>query len=224
MTSLLDKNLVRQADQADDEPRFTMLETIREFALDQLHEAYGGRGSSRLAHAAFFADLALAAWAEISAGVPEAIRRVGAEEDNFRAMLAHFLETGDAETALRVAGSALCGYWTVAGGHFTEARAWLDRALREGAGASAAARAWAFGGLSQITLFQGDFVTARTAATECHAPGPSDRRPDAGGTGTVRAQRRRGSRRTDGCGRPPRPGSGGSRPGEMTPASSSVGR
>ena len=167
MTSLLDKNLVRQADPADDEPRFTMLETIREFALAQLHEHPTDEGSSRLAHAAFFADLAFSALAEISAGVPEVIRRVGAEEANFRAMLAHLLETGDAETALRVAGTALCGYWTVAGGRFTEARAWLERALREGAGATAAARAWALGGLSLVSLFQGDPVTARTAATEC---------------------------------------------------------
>ena len=36
MTSLLEKNLVRQVDGSDDEPRFTMLETIREFALEQL--------------------------------------------------------------------------------------------------------------------------------------------------------------------------------------------
>jgi predicted ATPase/DNA-binding XRE family transcriptional regulator len=38
LTSLVDNSLVRQGDEAGDEPRFTMLETIREFALDQLHE------------------------------------------------------------------------------------------------------------------------------------------------------------------------------------------
>jgi predicted ATPase/DNA-binding XRE family transcriptional regulator len=167
MTSLLDKNLVRQTDQADNEPRFTMLETIREFALAQLHEHPTDERSSRQAHAAFFADLALSATADISAGVPEVIRRVGAEEDNFRAMLEQLLKACDVEIALRVAGTALCGYWTVAGGHFTEARAWLERALREGAGATAVARAWALGGLTHVCLYQGDFVTARTAATEC---------------------------------------------------------
>ena len=169
MTSLLDKNLVRQADQADDGPRFTMLETIREFALAQLQEHPTDEGSSRLAHAAYFADLALTARVGILAGVPEAIHRLGAEEDNFRTMLGHFLETGDAETALLVAGSVLCTCWMIAGGQFTEARAWLERALREGASAPAAARAWGFLALSQITLFQGDFVAARTAASECHA-------------------------------------------------------
>ncbi len=167
ITSLLDKSLVRQIDHAEGEPRFTMLQTIREFALENLRQHAEEVVGIRLAHAAFFADLALAARVGISAGVPEAIRRVGAEEDNFRAMLAHLLETGDAETALRVTGSVLCVYWAAAGGQFSEARAWLARALREGAGASAAARAWAFSGLALISLYQDDLVTARMAATAC---------------------------------------------------------
>jgi tetratricopeptide (TPR) repeat protein len=165
MASLVDKSLVR-LDESGSAPRYTMLETIREFALENLRQHAEEEAAIRNAHAAFFADLTLAARAAIWAGVPEAIRRVGAEEDNLRTMLAHLLETGDAETALHVAG-VLRGYWTVAGGQFTEARAWLDRALRAGSGASAAARAGAFYDLSQISLFQGDFVTARTAATEC---------------------------------------------------------
>jgi predicted ATPase len=167
--SLVDKSLVRQIDQVEREPRSTMLETIREFAVENLRQHAEEEAAIRLAHAAFFADLALAARAELSAGVPETIRRVGAEEDNFRAMLAHLLETGDAETALRVVGSALCGYWIVAGGQFAEARAWLDRAFQHSATASCTARAWGLVGITFVALFQGDFAAARAAATECHA-------------------------------------------------------
>ena len=167
MSSLVDKSLVRQIDRADGEPRFTMLETIREFALEHLRQHAKEEGAMRLAHAAFFADLALAAWAELSAGVPEAIRRVRADEDNLRAMLAQLLESGDAETALRVAGGSLILYWIVAGGQFAEARTWLDRAFQHGAAASPAARTWGLRGLTMVNLFQGEFVTARTAATEC---------------------------------------------------------
>jgi predicted ATPase/DNA-binding XRE family transcriptional regulator len=187
LEALADNSLVR-LDESGPEPRYTMLETIREFALESLRQHTEEEQAIRLAHAAFFADLALAAWADISVGVPETIRRVGAEEDNFRAMLTHLLETGDAETALRVAGSSLCGYWFIVGGHFTEARAWLDRALREGAGAGATATAcaWAFGGLSQIAIFQGDFATARAAATECHALTQATGDPKLAGLGLFR--------------------------------------
>ena len=166
LSALADESLVR-LDESGVEPRYRMLETIREFALGHLRQHTKEEEAMRLAHAAFFAKLTLAARDELSAGVPDAIRRVGAEEDNLRITLAQLLAAGDAETALRVAGGSLCFYWTVAGGQFTEARVWLDRALREGAGASAAARAWGFCGLSLITLFQGDVVTAKRAAIEC---------------------------------------------------------
>ena len=58
-TSLVDKSLVRQSDQAADEPRFTMLETIREFAVEHLRGHAEDEAAVRRAHAAFFADVAL---------------------------------------------------------------------------------------------------------------------------------------------------------------------
>jgi hypothetical protein len=101
--------------------------------------------------------------------VPTAIKRIGAEEDNIRSMLTRLLATGDAETALHVAGGCLSVYWTIAGGQFAEARAWLDRAFAPGAATSPTARAFGLYGLTIITLFQGEFVTARKAATECRS-------------------------------------------------------
>jgi tetratricopeptide (TPR) repeat protein len=94
------------------------------------------------------------------------IKRVRAEEDNFRVMLGHLLELGDAERALRVAGGALSEYWTVSGGQFTEARTWLERALREGKDASSSARAWALYGLTILAVHQRDLETGIRAATE----------------------------------------------------------
>jgi len=144
-----------------------MLETIREFALDQLGQHEDEAAATRRAHTAFFTALALDTQADLRSGVPEAVTRVGAEEDNFRTMLTQLLEEGDAETALRVIGGNLSTYWAIAGGQFAEARAWLDRALRQGTAASPAARAWGLYGLTLVALFQGDFMTARTAASEC---------------------------------------------------------
>jgi predicted ATPase/DNA-binding XRE family transcriptional regulator len=163
--ALVDWSLVRQSDKVDEEPRFTMLETIREYALEQLGQRPDEAEAIQRAHAAYFAELSLALWPEISAGVPAAMRCMRAEEDNLRAMLETLLNSGDTETALRVAGSSLSVYWAAAGGQFSAARAWLEGTLREGAAASAAARVLAYQGLSLIALFQGDFRTSRAAAT-----------------------------------------------------------
>ena len=55
VASLVDKSLVRQS-LAEPEPRFSLLETIREFSLDQL-EAAGEVGEARSRHADYFLDL-----------------------------------------------------------------------------------------------------------------------------------------------------------------------
>ena len=169
MASLLDKSLVRQVDTEYGEPRFTMLETIREFALDQLKRHPSEEEAVRTSHAAYYADLALGACAGLRCGLPSAMQQMRAEQDNLRAMLARLLDNGDAETALRVAGSSLNVYWTIAGGQFGEGRDWLDRALRAGERASPAARAWGQNGAAWLALFQGDVATARKAAIACQS-------------------------------------------------------
>ena len=55
--SLCNKSLLRQEEQSDGEPRFVMLETVREFALDRLR-ATGGETEARRAHCAYFLSLA----------------------------------------------------------------------------------------------------------------------------------------------------------------------
>jgi predicted ATPase len=137
VTSLVANSLVLQDERGDatpdDAPRFTMLETIREYGLEQLAGHLGEEAEVRQAHAAYFTDLAITARVGSNVGVLETIRRLEAEEDNFRTMLAHLLATGDAETALVVVGGTLVDYWTVVGGQFGEARSWLDRAFAQGA-------------------------------------------------------------------------------------------
>jgi predicted ATPase/transcriptional regulator with XRE-family HTH domain len=168
LTSLVDKSLVRQSDEAGDEPRFVMLETIREFGLEQLHRHPDEEEAIRTAHARFFFDLAMAEQRGLRAGVPDGVKRMRPDEDNFRAMLAHFLEAGETETALHVAGASLSEYWLAEGGRFTEARAWLDRALRQAGvnSASPAARAWGNYGVMILAIHQQDLVAGRAAATE----------------------------------------------------------
>jgi predicted ATPase/transcriptional regulator with XRE-family HTH domain len=164
--ALVEQSILRSIPGVADEPRYQMLETVREFGLEQLRQHGDEEAASRRAHSDYFVNLALASRSGLSSGVPHVVMQVRAEEDNLRATLTYLLESGDAETALRVAGGSLNEYWIIAGSQFTEARAWLDRALQQGAGASPAALGWAHYGLAMLALYQGDFVNARAAATQ----------------------------------------------------------
>jgi predicted ATPase len=108
--SLVDKSLVRR-----DGERFTMLETIREYAAERLAEC-GEAGDLRRRHALYFLAVAEQVEAEqLDAGPTGWRERLRPEWDNFRAGWAWSLETGESELGLRLAGAV--------------SFAWLDRNL-----------------------------------------------------------------------------------------------
>jgi predicted ATPase len=85
--SLLDKSLLREVEGANSEPRFVMLETVREFGLEQL-AASGELDTICLRHASFF--LAHAEQAEArseTAGQVQWVNLMEQEHDNLRAAL-----------------------------------------------------------------------------------------------------------------------------------------
>ena len=88
LESLIDNNLLRQREQADGEPRFWMLETIREYALEKLSEE-GGLKDAQLTHARFFLELAEAGRETDTKGhlYEEWLPRMDREYDNMRAAL-----------------------------------------------------------------------------------------------------------------------------------------
>jgi non-specific serine/threonine protein kinase len=124
--SLVDQNLLRSEPGADGTPRFAMLETIREFGLDQL-EAAGETAGLRRRHAMFFV-----AFAEVESpppwprGAPR-LDRVVADEANLRAVLAWADEQADSGTLLRLT-AALAPAWQLRVS-YVEGLAWLERAL-----------------------------------------------------------------------------------------------
>ena len=103
------------------EPRFTMLETIREYGAGA---ARGGRRGHCRPGAARRPLLALAA---ASPRVPEGFDRLEQDHDNLRAALQWLIEQSDAERALQLA-FALTGLWGMRG-YLTEGRDRLARAL-----------------------------------------------------------------------------------------------
>ncbi|MDQ2743783.1 MAG: tetratricopeptide repeat protein, partial [Chloroflexota bacterium] len=125
MTSLVDKSLVRQEGEA--EPRFLMLETIREYAGEKL-EAIGAREEFRELHAMYYLHLA----EEMRQNINEPrqgyqIDGFAVEQDNLRAALRWSLDGGDVTVAARLC-RALWTFWYVRGG-FKEGRRWHEEAL-----------------------------------------------------------------------------------------------
>jgi predicted ATPase len=125
--SLVDKSLLRRVPGSGDEPRFEMLETIREFAGDELARS-GEHGASER-HAAYFLALATQAervyWGE-AAGDWQAV--VEPEQANLRVALVWATEYGETETALRLASVLFDPLW-LTGELAREQGVWVQRAL-----------------------------------------------------------------------------------------------
>jgi predicted ATPase len=162
VTSLLEQNLLREM--AEDEPRFAMLETIREYAKERLEAGDEAEGV-RERHGAFY--LRLAEEAESELGGPQQVRwlnRLESEHDNLRAALGWMLVEQRAEEGLRLAG-ALWRFW-LNHGHFSEGRRWLERALAVAGGGSSAVRAKALNGAGNLAFAQGDYERTTTLHDE----------------------------------------------------------
>jgi predicted ATPase/DNA-binding SARP family transcriptional activator/DNA-binding CsgD family transcriptional regulator len=164
VSSLLDKSLLRQEQGLESEPRYEMLETIREYAGERLEESEEVDTVKR-AHAEYF--LSLAEEAEPRLWGPEAsawLDRLEAEHGNTRTALSWALEHGAVELALRL-GGALRWYWNMAG-YYAEGKTWLDAALAKDEGVSVEARAKALEGVGWLAIDQGEGDQAEAAAEE----------------------------------------------------------
>jgi predicted ATPase/DNA-binding NarL/FixJ family response regulator len=142
------------------EPRFTMLETIREYAAERF-EASGDAETWRQGHAEYYLALAEKAAPEL-VGPGQAIwlERLEREHDNLRAALSWALERGQAELGLRLAG-ALGRFWEVRG-HFREGRGWLERILSRWPDGPAAARAGALNAAGSLAYHAADYEQSAT--------------------------------------------------------------
>jgi predicted ATPase/class 3 adenylate cyclase len=163
---LAEQSLLRREEDEAGEPRFSMLETIREFALERLQEA-GEDEAQRRHHAAYFLRRAeeLEPTLLDSSQSGDAIAR---DHDNYRAALAWAIEAGEAEVGLRL-GYALWRFWQQRG-FFREGRQWFDRLLAvSGAAEPTAARAKGLTGAAGIAYWQNDYAAAITWYAEAEA-------------------------------------------------------
>jgi len=143
VTSLLDKNLLRQTEQEDGEPWFMLLETIREFGLEVLAKR-GELEAVRHAHAEYYLQLAEVAEPALIGPLQATwYERLERELDNLRAALSYLLERGERseniEMALRL-GASLREFWEVRL-HAREGWTFLERALKRSEGIAVSVRA-----------------------------------------------------------------------------------
>jgi tetratricopeptide (TPR) repeat protein len=160
VASLVNKSLLRQMETTAQDPRFTMLETIREYAADQL--ASGGHAEAiERHHAEHF--LGLAEQSEPELNGPRSARfldALTADHDNLRTALDRALARGWVDVALRL-GAALWRFWQVRG-HLREGRERLAGILAlPGADGHPAALARALGAAGSVAYWMGDFAAAQ---------------------------------------------------------------
>jgi predicted ATPase/DNA-binding CsgD family transcriptional regulator len=163
INSWVDKSLLRSNGDATGAVRFSMLETIREFAWERL-EASGDLEPARRAHAAYMSVL-LERTAPALAGPRHrnVLTLLEAELGNLRAALEWSLASGEIEIALRLAALP-CLFWYMRG-HATEGWTWLNRALAADRppgtfGPPSADRALALFAAGSAAATQGDAVPA----------------------------------------------------------------
>jgi predicted ATPase/class 3 adenylate cyclase len=159
-SALLDHSLVRQMETRD-EPRFTMLETIREFGREQL-AARAELDAIATAHAGHFAALTEEAETHLTAG-REWLDRLENDHANVRAALAWLAER-DLARALWM-GGRLWRFWHLRG-HLREGTEILTELLARPADDAPAARAKALVGLAGLVYWQTDFDAARRSYEE----------------------------------------------------------
>jgi predicted ATPase len=162
LASLVDQNLVRR--EGEDEPRFSMLETIREYAVERLL-ACGEDELMRRHHAGFFLTLAERAAREVDGPSQTSwLARLEVEHGNLRAALRWALDQGKAEVALRLA-TALDTFWMVRN-HWSEGRRWLEAALKVGTSVPPALRAEALRVAAGLAVQQSDYPAAHRWSEE----------------------------------------------------------
>ncbi|MFL5733808.1 MAG: ATP-binding protein, partial [Chloroflexia bacterium] len=127
LASLVDKSLLSQREGIANEPRFWLLQTIREYALQRLEESRAPESHSAEAqqtwrrHAEFFLALAEKAAPHLAeSDQSEWLARLEEEHDNLRSALNWWVKSGETEPALRL-GAAIWRFWFIRG-YLTEGR------------------------------------------------------------------------------------------------------
>jgi predicted ATPase len=160
IASLVDKSLVRTEDPLHGQPRFTMLQVIRDFALEQL-DALGETERLRRAHADYYLGVIIAAEPMLRRDPGPVVEQYRADLPNIRAALRWSLEANEGGRVARMAVAMWPFLWIA--GLLSESVEVVQQALVDETALSAAERADAHLGLGMLAFGQGDYERAAPA-------------------------------------------------------------
>ncbi len=127
LAALVDKSMIRQLEDKLGEPRFVMLETLQEYALERLTES-GEAETMRQRHARYFADFAQRAEPHLeTARQQEWYSRLETELDNLRAAFSWSLTGAAPELGCQILYDMVYFWWIQ--GHHVEWQRWINHAL-----------------------------------------------------------------------------------------------
>lgn len=166
LSTLTDKSLIRNGEGSNGEPRFRMLETIREFAMEKL-EVSGEVEEMLRRHTDFYLTTAkesdnsvLGEWWYNDFDLIED------EHDNMRAVLRRTSQDPNLVQVALEMSAALCWFWDFRD-YFSEGQAWLETILAlPAADTHNSARANALRASGTLSMLQGDYTTARSRLLE----------------------------------------------------------
>ncbi len=161
LSSLVDKNLIQWVDRTEAEPRFAMLETIREYAFERLNES-PDYSAVRRAHAAYCLVLAEEGNPELG-GIERAnwLALCDVEIDNLRFALDWLFQTRDLDWSLRLS-VALFRFWDMRE-HMTEGRVRLEAVLQLAGRERTRERARVAQFIGALASAQGDYAAAESS-------------------------------------------------------------
>jgi predicted ATPase/class 3 adenylate cyclase len=154
LSSLVDRSLVRQTETEAGEPRFGMLETIREYARERC-EVEWDADATRHRHALHFLALAEASKPHLDGrDMVTWLDRLTLEHDNLQTALRWAIEVDEVDLGMSAA-AAVWRFWQQRG-HFALGRMWMERLLACPGPARSSARAKAYGAAGSLAYWQAD--------------------------------------------------------------------
>ena len=160
IASLVDKSLLRTEDPLHGQPRFTMLQVVRDFALEQL-DALGDTERLRRAHADYYEGVIIAAEPDLRRDPSPVIEQYHADLPNIRAVLRWSLEAKEGGRVARMSIAMWPFLWIA--GLLSESVEVVQQALVDETALSAAERAHARLALGLLSFGQGDYEPAAPA-------------------------------------------------------------
>ena len=160
IASLVDKSLLRTEDPLHGQPRFTMLQVVRDFALEQL-DALGDTERLRRAQADYYEGVIIAAEPDLRRDPRPVIEQYHADLPNIRAVLRWSLEVKEGGRVARMAIAMWPFLWIA--GLLSESVEVVQQTLVDETSLSAAERAHARLALGLLSFGQGDYGRAAPA-------------------------------------------------------------